>query len=481
MRNNIYFLSLLLTFTLSGCLGESDQNKLESQPLVSTPSLEEAPGTVVSKLPDQAPYTISVEATDMQLGYGVQSFAAGHYGGKWLFVGGRTNGFHLTSSSSKTFPTAKSNQQFMVFDLSTGESKSLDIPKKYAVRLRATNMEYFQDGDNLYAIGGYGSNCKGDKSNCYQTNPYLTAIDVPKAIAAVLAQNSTDLEAAIISLEDPRMSVTGGILRKVGDYFYLVFGQDYKLAYKSARNGVYTEEIARFKIQNDGTQLTISNYTAFTDPSGAQGVNSQYHRRDLNTTEAVMAGGNIGLNVLGGVFTADDGGWDHPIYILPDGDNDPAITVDTTFSLKANYYESGHIQLYDGASKVMFTTLLGGITNYSYNEAGELVPMTETNWLPFSRLINTLAQADDGIREFVQSKEQSLPSIMGSNAEFFPAEGIEMIPGSHQIIDYTKLEGNPVVLGHLAGGILSSATQVNSTTNPTWADSIVYRVTLTKN
>lgn len=446
----------------------ADQPKTETL-AAATPQAPEG------KLPEAAPFHFEVVESSNAMTLGVQSFAAGHSGTKWMFVGGRTNGFHLTFSTTRTFPTKYSNENFVVYDVSTNSTSTLAIPDAYKIRLRATNMEYYQDGDILYCVGGYGSNCPEDNNNCYITMPYITAINVPNAIAATESGDSDKLANAIVSLEDERMTATGGILQKVGDYFYLVFGQNYKGKYKSGLNGTYTEQIARFKLNYTSTSLAIEDYKAYKDPSGKTGFESQYRRRDLNVCEEVFGDGTVGLSVWGGVFTIDDLGWPNPIFIKPDGSRDPDISVQTDFELKCNYYESANLGLYDPSAGVMYTTLFGGVSNWFYNDQGVLVPGTNDNALPFVNIITTLGIASNGTREYVQPQDQGLPALIGANAEFFPTENLAKYEGTSEIYDLSKISGDRVLVGYIAGGIRSTAAQTRGD-NPSFANEKIYEV-----
>lgn len=443
----------------------------------NNPVAGSAPAAV--SVPAAPGFHFEVVASTNTLSKGVQSMAAGHATGHWLFVGGRTNGFHLTFSSTKTFPTKYSNEDFVVYNPATGKTTTLAIPSKYQVRLRATNMEYAQDGDILYCVGGYGSNCPEDNNNCYITMPYITAINVPKAVAAVNAGDATALAAAIISLEDERMAVTGGVMRKLGEYFYLVFGQDYVGKYKSGLNGTYTQQVARFKLAYSATELSLEGYQAFKDPATPpKNEYSQYRRRDLNVTEEIFGNGTLGLSVWGGVFTINDGGWPNPIFIMPDGDSDPSIEVQTDFEQKCNYYESANLGLYDPAKKVMYRTLFGGISNYYYS-GGKLVPGEGANALPWVNIVTTMAISADGTAEYVQPESQSMPELIGANAEFFPADDLQTYGDAHEIYDLSQINGDRVLVGHIAAGIRSTAAQTNGI-NPTFANEKIYEVYLVR-
>jgi hypothetical protein len=456
--------------------------KTVTPPGLVTPPPVTIPGPVTSPLQTGLPQTLPfhlevVESTanPKSLPKGLQSFAFAQAGGKWLFVGGRTNGFHRTSTSSRTFPVAYANEQLIVVDPVSGQSWSRNLPAAYLARLSSSNTEGFQDGGTLYVAGGYGSNCGRDDPSCYNTYPNLTALQVQNVIDAVVAGDDTKIAANIVSIEDAHFQVTGGLLRKVGDYFYLVFGQNYSRIYKDGVTGAYTEQVRRFKLAFDGKTLTVSDYQAFGDPTGAQGTASQFHRRDLNVTEGIAPGGNVGLTAWGGVFTAADGGWPNPVYIEPQGTAAPALTVDMTFSQKTAYYECAHLLMYDPAAGAMYTTLFGGISNYYYNQAGELVPGGVTNSLPWTNIISTMGRAANGTQEYVQPMNQGLPALIGANAELVLAPGVQLVAGTHDIVDYSKLTGSRVLMGYMVGGIRATAWQTTGA-NPTYPIEKIYAV-----
>jgi hypothetical protein len=338
-------------------------------------------------------------------------------------------------------------------------------------------MEYYQDGDVLYIVGGYGSTCNDDRPECYQTFPNLTAIRVSDIIKAITSNRQADIPQCIVSISDERMRVTGGDLKKIGDYFYLVLGQNYDNIYKGAYTGKYTEQVRRFKINFDGKNLSISDYRAFTDPAGS-GPQSQYHRRDLNVADAIRADGSKGISVYGGVFTPNGSAWRNPIYIDQDSMGMTKITIDSSFQQKMSLYECAKLLLFDPASKTMYTTLFGGISYYYYDKQGQLEESNLDNPLPFINTITTLARSSNGsTMEWPQPPSAALPQLMGANAVFVPDPGLAKYGGSREVIDYSKLPQGRVLVGRIYGGIWATAPQ-SSEFNPTFASSTIYEVYL---
>ncbi len=68
-----------------------------------------------------------------QKGVALHSFVMGRNGNDILFVGGRINGFHGTDGTNPgiNFPTSKSNDRFIVYNISTFQSWSAPLPQKY--------------------------------------------------------------------------------------------------------------------------------------------------------------------------------------------------------------------------------------------------------------------------------------------------------------------------------------------------------------
>lgn len=425
----------------------------------------------------QLPFSFSVREAARQPGApALQSLAIAEHGGLWLLVGGRRNGFHRTSDRESTFPSAWANDSLYVVDVAGGRTWRAPLPQQYRMLLRVNNMQYFQDGDTLYFVGGYGSNCDTDDRTCYQTYPNLTTIHVPSVVQAVQAGNAQGIAAGIATLQDERMRVTGGGMKKIGDTFYLVMGQNYDSIYKGGYTGKYTEEVRTFQVGSSGGQPQIVNYQAYPATDGG-GPSSQWHRRDLNVVETVWGSGTPGIAVYGGVFTPTGGAWLNPMYIASSGGGPASITLDQQFSMRMSPYECAQVLMYDPSSRTMYTTLLGGISGWYYDAQGQLVPGSIDNWLPWTAAITTLARAPNGATtEVVQPASQQMPQRMGGNAVFVPAPGLAMVAGTSEVLDYSRLPaGGSVLVGWMYGGIWATADQA-SEFNPTFANSKVYEV-----
>lgn len=429
---------------------------------------------------ENSPFSIRLEEVKNTKAPSLQSFAFAEWESSWLMVGGRTNGFHGTSDRESTFPTKYSNTNIFVYSPVNNQVWKMAIPEAYRMQLQSTNMNHIHSGDYLYCVGGYGSTCETDSPDCYQTFPNLTAINIPKAIAAIKANDAAGLEAAISTLEDERMRVTGGALRKIGDWYYLVMGQNYNVQYKGGVTGIYTDQVRKFQIENTNGTLAIKNYAAYNEPwNETPEENNQFHRRDLTVTQSILADGTAGITVYGGVFTMNGGAFTNPVYIHQDG-NSTSFSLDQGFSQKFNLYECANVPMYDPTSKTMYTVLLGGITDFYYDKSGALMPGNPLNALPFSKNVTTIIRNANGTSVEMPQKTPALPAFIGSDAEFIPNNSLAMY-NAYGIIDFSKLpktETTEVLLGAMYGGILATAEQ-SSEFNPTYASSKIYNVYLT--
>jgi len=104
-----------------------------------------------------SPFSIELESIDIPGLVGVQSYAFGQYENKWLVIGGRLDGLHQRQPSISFSPSGN-NRNFIVIDPISKQvwSKSFDeLNIKLQDQLSSTNMEFYQEEDNLILIGGY--------------------------------------------------------------------------------------------------------------------------------------------------------------------------------------------------------------------------------------------------------------------------------------------------------------------------------------
>jgi hypothetical protein len=429
-------------------------------------------------VPSASTYSVSVKATT-GTGLSLQSFVTGRSGDNLLVIGGRTNGFHGTNGAdpSINFPTYYSNSNFVVYNPLNGTLKKVGLPQKYFAQLSSTNLQAFQDGNTLIVCGGYGKNNNGK----YVTFNGVMAINVNGLVNAIIKDDTLNLDSFITSTVNDDMAVTGGELFKVGNFYYLVMGQNFTGMYAptppDSSVQKYTNEIRQFRINLiAGNYLSVQLIQRFTDDNKPDST-TQFHRRDLNVVPIIDGSGKDGLAVYGGVFTYKyNGVFVNPVYLLQDQNNQPYTKIDNTFIQQCNQYGCAQVLLYDKTSGTMITSLLGGISYYDYNPSGTLVPVPT---VPFVKIISTIYLSKNGTTsEYVTPKSGSLTDFVGAESKFFPLSQY-LVAGNEEIIDWNKLPDGNTVVGYMYGGIKATASQ-SSYFYPTSTNSTLYQVIVTK-
>lgn len=441
------------------------------------------------------PFVISTEDVTSQFAGAprIQSFSFGQWEGKWVFVGGRTAGYHATGGAEAEFLRAQSNRKIWVVDPTVSPLRvycaALDtLPDSMMLvrdQLGSTAQLSFQDGNTLYVAGGYGQNHEGK----WLTYPVLTALHLPRLIEGVMKERVP--ADSVRYVETPLAQSTGGELVKLPDgFFYLVMGHNFTGSYTAfqgqneknhaAASQVYLDEIRKLKITEsaDGP-LAVTLVEAFHNEQ-------QFHRRDLNVVRYHSEKGT-GIAVYGGVFTPEQLDWTKPVY-LPSGGKPE---LDTAFEQKMNTYACATMLLYDSVRQAMYTTFFGGISRH-YQEDQRFVPhakagtrsdATYLDGLQWSDQISTIRRAKNGTTEFVQ--EKPLPSFLGSDAVFIPAAETARVQNTAEIIDLDAIAGKRTFVGYLYGGIRASpyrfpytrtSPAYNSGTAPTKASDLVLKI-----
>lgn len=413
-----------------------------------------------------APFSIHLEPVNIPNVGGVQAYAFGQHEGKWLIVGGRLDGLHRRQPWA-SFDVAGHNTSLLVID-PVGQQKwtaplaSLPVPLQE--QLSSTNMEFAQEGDHLYLIGGYGySATAGD----HVTYDKLTAVDVPGVVEAII--NGDPIAGFFRQITDAQFAVTGGHLNKVYDTYYLTGGQRFDGRY-NPMNGpsftqTYTDAIRKFKFVDDGTTLTITQLPAIVDADNL-------HRRDYNVAPQIMPSGQQGLTAFSGVFQKTV---DLPYLNCVNVDSS-GYSVNNDFSQYYNHYHCAFLPLYSASQNEMHTIFFGGIAQF-YDSLGVLV---QDNNVPFVRTIARVTRdADGGMTEYKLPVE--MPDWLGASSEFIPNEVLPMFPNG--VLKLDELPDDTTFVGYIYGGIASSAPNVfwiNTGTEST-ASSQVYKVSLVKN
>ncbi len=476
---------------------------------------------------DSLPYRVRVEQANFMLPAGLHSFVFAIYKGDWLFIGGRTNGLHNvnnTDPSSNAFPVTQQNTVVYVFNPETQEtySRSLyehsgKLSQAQVDLLSVTNALFYQTSNKrtLYLVGGYGFDTA---SQTMGTKPALTAIDIPNLIKWVKDPSHAKSAAECIrSSFHPLFQLTGGVMWQSNEHqpFLLAFGQNFGGNYVETSNGLYSQQIRPIQILDNGKNVSVQAY----DPPEPLPT---YRRRDLNVVPIVKKKGcslTMSYTALSGVFTPafnndNPGAWTIPIEIDPNGSSqmlDP--NNPDTLAQSMNNYSCANAGLYSQKTNTMYTLLFGGISGAIISDGSncsmDADPQNNccTAWvpapgnvftvccnLPFTNDITTIEIDTNGIyRQYIMREKYPIIPVtpipcpgysppantqfwFGANAVFIPNEKMPTYPNG--VIALDKLSKTPTFIGYIVGGIASTVTDTNCTTD-TQASNYIFKVTIT--
>ncbi len=413
-----------------------------------------------------APFDIYLEPLNITGLGGLQAFAFGQHDGKWLIVGGRLDGLHRRQPFA-SFDVAGNNNQILVIDPVTQQKWSAPITSLSVAlqeQLSSTNMEFHQEGNYLYLVGGYGYHTATASRKTFDN---LTAIEVPAVIQAVMTGDS--FTGFFRQISDPAFAVTGGHLKKINHTFYLVAGNKFDGNYNPmggpTYTQVYTEAIRKFNLADDGTTISVTHLPTITDAANL-------HRRDYNAVPQILPDGAEGITVFSGVFQPTV---DLPFLNCVNIDS-VDYAVNDSFQQYLNHYHCAVVPLYSVSENEMHSVFFGGIAQYYYN-AGVLV---QDNSVPFVKTIARVTRSADGaMAEYVLPAE--MPGFLGAGAEFIPLTNVPSY--KNEVIKLDDLTADSTLVGYLYGGISSTAENIFFTNDGTQssASSQLFKVYVIKN
>ncbi len=391
----------------------------------------------------EAPFQVYIEPFDIPGVTGIQVFAFGQADGKWLIIGGRIDGLHPRQPNS-AFDVAGKNTQIIVIDPVNKQRWTAPLTSLSAnlqEQLSSTNMEFYQHENMLYFIGGYGySNSAGD----HVTYDKLTAIKVAETIDAVV--NNKPFSGFFRQITDAQFAVTGGHLKKIFDTWYLVGGNKFDGRYNPGNNPtftqVYTDQIRKFKINDNGTTLSVSHLPSITDTDNL-------HRRDYNVVPQIMPDGEEGLTAFSGVFQK---GANLPFLNCVNIDSS-GYDVNNSFAQYYNHYHCAVLPLYSEKDNEMHSVFFGGIAQY-FDVDGVL---TQDNNVPFVRTIARVTRTGDGnMAEYKLPVE--MPGLLGAGSEFIP--NLELSHFENEVMKLDNFTEDTTLVGYIYGGINSTSPNI---------------------
>lgn len=415
--------------------------------------------------PQSAPFNIYIEPMNITGIGGLQAYAFGQHNGKWLIVGGRLDGLHRRQPFA-AFDVAGNNNQLIVVDPVSEQKWTAPLTSLSVAlqeQLSSTNMEFHQDGNYLYIIGGYGYN---NATATRKTFDNLTAIDVPAVINAVIG--STSFTSYFRQITDAQFAVTGGQLKKINNTFYLIGGNKFDGNYNPmggpSYTQVYTDAIRKFNLSDNGTTITITHLPTIMDAANL-------HRRDYNAVPQILPNGAEGITAFSGVFQPTV---DLPFLNCVNIDS-ISYAVNNTFQQYYNHYHCAVLPLYSASNNEMHNVFFGGIAQY-YDSLGTLV---QDNNVPFVKTIARVTRNSAGIMAEYKLPVE-MPSLLGAGAEFIPIETIPQF--GNGVLKLDDFISDSTLVGYIYGGISSTAANIFFTNTGTQsnASSQIFKVYVIK-
>lgn len=391
-----------------------------------------------------------LEPISLPINNGLQSYAHAEHQGNWYLFGGRLDGLHRRQPWA-SFDDPGHNDEVWVINPDSASVHKLSLaglPSAIVDQMRSTNMNYYQVGDYLYLVGGYGIS---QSSGNHITHPYLSIVNLNQL--SNLQANDSIPSTAVQQIPDPNFAITGGSLKRLDTTFYLVGGHRFDGRY-NPMNGpsftqTYSSAVRRFTLSGTFPNLQVNWASSFNDAN-------LFHRRDYNVSPEVREDGSLGLVAFSGVFQVqNDLPYLNAVRINANGYNEIA-----NFSQYYNHYHCANVAIYDPYNKAMHTLFFGGMAQY-FDQNGV---RTQDDNVPFVKTIARVSR--DSLGQYQEFKLQvEMPDLLGSGSEFFIAEGVQQFaPG---IIDYNSLSGDTILLGYIFGGIASTAPNIFFTNNGT--------------
>lgn len=388
---------------------------------------------------------------------------------KWVIVGGRIDGLHQRQPFA-SFLETENNKNVFVVDPVGNATYSADLsvlPASIYEQLQSTNQQFYQRGNTLYVIGGYGFSATiGD----HVTYANLTAIDVDGLADAVI--NGTTITPYFRQIQDSVCAITGGQLGYLDSVFYLGGGQYFEGRYNpmGPNNGpgfiqIYADEMMMFKIQDDGTNMSITDTAVFHDAANL-------HRRDYNMSPQIFPNGESGFTMFTGVFAPGDLPWLNTVDVTASN-----YTVNNSFTQYLSQYHSAKVPIYDVNDNAMHTLFFGGMSQYTLDANNNLV---QDDNVPFVKTISRVTRHSDGSMEEVKLNIE-MPTLVGAGAEFIPIKDTNLYY-THEILDINAVPQQKTLIGYIVGGIESTAENIffiNDGTQSS-ASSVVFEVYINK-
>jgi hypothetical protein len=398
---------------------------------------------------------------------GIHSYAFGRSGNQIICIGGRKDGLHARQPFN-TFPRVSSNTSILLLDLDEKTYRAVDISNfstPLLDQLVSTNMNFYQFGDTLYLVGGYGFSTS---ENTHITFPNVTTVIVSELIKYIKEDNY-QIESLFKQITNSNLAISGGQLGYLNNEFILVGGHNFRGRY-NPNNGPsftqdYSNQIKYFTINNSKSFPIVTNYSSVTDQV-------HLHRRDYNLVPQIFPKKKEGYTISSGVFQLSA----NLPFLYPVDIDENGYHPITTFNQYLSNYHGAKLSLYNDSNNISHSIFLGGLSQYYYNN-NELI---KDDNVPFVKTISMVNRYEDStLKEFVFDIKNL--DYFGTSAEFVLDKNIPTY--KNEVIKLNNIKSDSFVVGYIIGGIKSNTENPftnNSTATNTSADANIYQLIFKK-
>lgn len=394
---------------------------------------------------------------------------------RWLIMGGLTSGIHRLNLQF-------ANDSIYVFDTNINKLYSIklsdtDLPPAVVQQLLSVFPVPYRDNstNTEYLIGGFFEN--NPANSTFITLNTITSFDIPGIINAIV-NNQTNLAQYVhYSNAYPQFQVTGGGLNKIGNVFYLVFGQICTGDEECSVSQQYTNTIYPFTTDPTLRNVNFGESVSTTDNSG-----SGFRRRDYDLVPLANTGGLIAMaagsqpGVNPDVITPP---WTNVIGINA---NNGGVQYDNNWMIQqANQYNNAFISMYDATRTTSYVATFAGLSDLYWDQNNNLVYTSAT---PYGNILDMISYKTSGAKqEYVNStpvynttSQQNVPLYMGLGTGFLKAGNYY---DNNDVLHLENMRGKTLV-GYLYGGVISSSQDIFHQNNSA-ATNQVYAVYVTPN
>ena len=384
----------------------------------------------------QEDFQLEIESIDIYGLPSLHSYAHAHWDNKWLILGGQT---------SEDWEFSHANLEIYVVDpienqIWTMPSEYLYDQVKSIEQLTSCFSQFYQEGNQLYMLGGYGYS---PEIEGYYAFPHLTILNVEEVISHIIAQEYKIAATYFTQIEDDQFSVMDGLLTKIENTFYLIGGIEF-YGFFDEEDPSYMKmprkEVLSFKLHKQkGNQYTIESI-------GNIDYTAEFEELFSTSVPQIFKNEKEGFSIIS---NEEVDGEEYTSWM-------DVFKVGYSKSWQRNkkmpHYHSTIIPLYDKREKVMHTLFLNGCSDFSCSE-DEVYGSLEK--------IDSLFIFSQSEKASIMKEKAIMPyTSYGKDAQFILNDNTPQYKNG--VIKLHKLPKGKTHVGYIFGGSSTANPMINN-------------------